>query len=70
MNQNYRILLYYKFTPLENAEEFTKEHLALCKKLNLKGRILISHEGINGTCSGTIEDTQKIYGSIKILSRF
>lgn len=65
MSQNYRILLYYKFSPIENAAEFTKEHLTLCKDLNLKGRILISHEGINGTCSGTIEDTEKYMEILK-----
>lgn len=65
MAQNYRILLYYKFRTLENPEEFTKEHLALCKKLNLKGRILISHEGINGTCSGTIEETEQYMEALK-----
>lgn len=59
MEKNYRILLYYMFNSIENPEEFTKNHLNLCKELNLKGRILISHEGINGTCSGTIEDTNK-----------
>ncbi len=65
MTKDYRILLYYKFTPIKNAEEFTKEHLALCQSLNLKGRILISHEGINGTCSGTIEDTEKYMEILK-----
>ncbi|MBP1931626.1 rhodanese-related sulfurtransferase [Ammoniphilus resinae] len=53
----YRILLYYKFVPIENPEEFTQEHLDFCKDLGLKGRILISKEGINGTVSGTIEQT-------------
>ncbi|RDY25124.1 rhodanese-related sulfurtransferase [Romboutsia weinsteinii] len=65
MNKNYRILLYYKFINIENPEEFKNDHLALCKELNLKGRILISHEGINGTCSGTVEDTEKYMEILK-----
>lgn len=65
MNKNYRILLYYKFITIENPEEFKNDHLALCKELNLKGRILISHEGINGTCSGTVEDTEKYMETLK-----
>lgn len=65
MNKDYRILLYYKFINIENPEEFTKNHLALCKELNLKGRILISHEGVNGTCSGTIEETKKYMETLK-----
>ncbi|WP_199617162.1 oxygen-dependent tRNA uridine(34) hydroxylase TrhO [Paenibacillus alkalitolerans] len=54
----YRILLYYKYVPIENHEEFAKEHLAFCKELGLKGRILVAHEGINGTVSGTVEQTE------------
>lgn len=53
----YRILLYYKYVTIENHEEFAKEHLAFCKELGLKGRILVAREGINGTVSGTVEQT-------------
>ncbi|HZG83329.1 rhodanese-related sulfurtransferase [Paenibacillus sp.] len=54
----YRVLLYYKYVKIENHEEYAKEHLAFCKELGLKGRILVAHEGINGTVSGTVEQTQ------------
>ncbi|MEG0480839.1 MAG: rhodanese-related sulfurtransferase [Clostridium sp.] len=70
MDNNYRILLYYKFKNIDNPEEFTKTHLNLCKDLNLKGRILIAHEGINGTCSGTIEDTEKYMLALKSINGF
>lgn len=53
----YRILLYYKYITIEDPEEFAQEHRELCKSLGLKGRILVAHEGINGTVSGTIEQT-------------
>ncbi|UOF90685.1 rhodanese-related sulfurtransferase [Fodinisporobacter ferrooxydans] len=53
----YRILLYYKYVKIENPEEYAKEHLQFCKDLGLKGRILIAAEGINGTVSGTVEQT-------------
>ena len=56
---DYRVLLYYNYTKIENPEQFAKEHLALCKNLGLKGRILVAEEGINGTASGTIEATQQ-----------
>ena len=56
---DYRVLLYYNNTKIENPEQFAKEHLALCKSLGLKGRILVAEEGINGTASGTIEATQQ-----------
>lgn len=54
----YRVLLFYKYVPIENAEQLTKEHLAYCKELGIKGRILIAPEGINGTLSGTVEQTE------------
>lgn len=55
----YRILLYYKYVPIEDPVAFADEHRAFCQELGVKGRILISREGINGTLSGTIEQTQK-----------
>ncbi|EMY5509175.1 hypothetical protein V8T57_005787, partial [Bacillus wiedmannii] len=45
----YRVLLYYMYTTIENPEEFAAEHLAFCNSLELKGRILVAKEGINGT---------------------
>ncbi|KFN93423.1 rhodanese domain-containing protein [Tetragenococcus muriaticus PMC-11-5] len=54
---DYRVLLYYNYTPVEDPEGFAKEHLAFCKELGLKGRILVANEGINGTVSGTVEAT-------------
>ena len=54
---DYRVLLYYNYVTIENPEQFAKEHLALCKSLGLKGRILVAKEGINGTVSGTVEAT-------------
>ncbi|WP_432358229.1 rhodanese-related sulfurtransferase [Sporosarcina sp. UB5] len=53
----YRVLLYYKYVHIEDPEAFAAEHLAFCKELGLKGRILVGEEGINGTCSGTVEQT-------------
>ncbi|TDL30821.1 rhodanese-related sulfurtransferase [Jeotgalibacillus sp. S-D1] len=55
---NYRVLLYYHYTTIEDPAAFSEEHLAFCKELGLKGRILVANEGINGTCSGTIEQTE------------
>lgn len=57
MTQDYRVLLYYQYVPLENAEQFAIKHLADCKAIGLKGRILVADEGLNGTVSGTIEQT-------------
>ena len=52
---DYRVLLYYKYVTIDDPETFASEHLEFCKENNLKGRILVSTEGINGTLSGTKE---------------
>jgi UPF0176 protein len=57
MNLEYRVLLYYKYVTIENPEEAQQEQLEFCNELGLKGRIVIAAEGINGTVSGTPEQT-------------
>lgn len=51
-----KILLYYKFQPIADPEVVRLWQRALCEKLDLKGRILISQHGINGTIGGGLED--------------
>ena len=70
LDKSYRILLYYKFVPIENPEEFAAEHLAYCNELELKGRILVANEGINGTVSGTVEQTQQYMDHMHADPRF
>ena len=67
---DYRVLLYYKYTTLDDPETFATEHLEFCKDLELKGRILVSTEGINGTVSGTVEATDKYMEQLKSDERF
>lgn len=68
--KSYQILLYYKYVHIENYEEFAEEHLAFCKELGLKGRILVAEEGINGTVSGTVEQTNKYMETMHSDPRF
>jgi len=51
-----KILLYYKFQPIADPEAVRLWQRALCERLDLKGRILISKHGINGTVGGDIDD--------------
>ena len=67
---DYQILLFYKYTHIENPEKFRIEHLKMCNELNLKGRILVSEEGINGTLSGLTEDTERYMKEIQKDTRF
>ncbi|MDQ0268336.1 oxygen-dependent tRNA uridine(34) hydroxylase TrhO [Cytobacillus purgationiresistens] len=66
----YRLLLYYMYVPIESPEGFAKQHLKLCKSLELKGRILVAKEGINGTVSGTVENTEQYMKIMKADERF
>lgn len=51
-----KILLYYKFTPVKEPELLKLWQKTLCDSLNLRGRILVSAQGINGTLGGDIDD--------------
>lgn len=66
----YRVLLYYKYIRIENPRFLAVEHLEYCKSLGLRGRILISPEGINGTCSGSYSQTEKYIEHMKLDPRF
>lgn len=59
MKNEYQVLLYYKFVDIENPEKVRDEQKELCLSLNLKGRIIVAKEGINGTVEGTTENTEK-----------
>lgn len=50
----------YKFVRLENLPELKRNLLAECKKLNIKGTILLSEEGINLSLSASINAMELI----------
>jgi UPF0176 protein len=54
-----KIILYYSFAPVEDPKAVMLWQKTLCQSLNLKGRILISKHGINGTLGGDMEDLKK-----------
>ena len=54
-----KIILYYKFTPIDQPELMRLWQRALCEKLDLTGRILISKHGINGTLGGDIDNLKQ-----------
>src|SRR5699024_4845313 len=67
---NYQVLLYYHFAEIPDYEEFAVEHLAFCKEIGLKGRILVADYGINGTVSGTVEQTEAYMKALRSDERF
>jgi UPF0176 protein len=65
-----KVLLYYKFAPLADPEAVKFWQRALCERLNLKGRILISKHGINGTVGGDINDLKTYIKETKSFTSF
>lgn len=55
-----KIILYYKFAPISDPESIRLWQKTLCESLHLRGRIIISKHGINGTVGGDI-DSVKAY---------
>jgi UPF0176 protein len=53
--QPHKILLYYIFRPLGDPQAISLWQRKLCESLGLRGRILVSEHGINGTVGGEIE---------------
>ncbi|GMV53458.1 MAG: hypothetical protein OKBPIBMD_01895 [Chlorobi bacterium] len=66
----YQVLLYYKFVPIEDPELFAREHHELCRDFGLLGRILVAHEGLNGTVSGTVEQCAAYMDAVHADERF
>ncbi len=59
MDTNYKVLLYYKYVHIPKPKEVMEKQRVLCSALNIKGRIIIAEEGINGTVEGTTNATKK-----------
>ncbi|UZR95893.1 rhodanese-related sulfurtransferase [Chondrinema litorale] len=69
-NKEYYILLYYCYTKIENPEAFREEHHQLCLDLNLRGRVIVAEEGLNGTISGLKKDCEDYMEQVKSDERF
>lgn len=68
--KKFQTLLYYCYSPIENAEQFAADHLKFCKSLNLVGRIIVADEGLNGTVSGTAEACEAYMDAVHADPRF
>lgn len=67
---DYNILLYYCYAKIEDLEAYREEHHLFCVENNIRGRIIISSEGLNGTVSGLKEDCEKYMAYVKADPRF
>lgn len=65
-----KILLYYVFTPLADPEAIRLWQQQLCESLGLRGRILVSPHGINGTVGGDVVECKKYVRALKQYAPF
>lgn len=65
-----KILLYYKFTPISDPEAVKLWQKALTEGLNLRGRIIVSKQGLNGTVGGDMDDLKAYIKATKTYPAF
>ncbi|WP_444826184.1 hypothetical protein, partial [Arthrobacter sp. H41] len=65
-----RIALYYAFTPLADPEAVKLWQKTLCESLGLRGRILISKDGINGTVGGELNAVKQYVKATRLYPAF
>lgn len=65
-----KIALYYAFAPVADPEAVRLWQLQLCESLKLRGRIIVSPHGINGTVGGTVENVKRYVRKTKQYAAF
>jgi UPF0176 protein len=65
-----KIILFYKFYPIGDPDTTRLWQKNLAAGLNLRGRVLISKHGINGTLGGDIEDLRAYVKETKQFAGF
>jgi len=70
MEKEYSILLYYCYAKIDDHEAYREGHHLFCLENNLRGRVIISPEGLNGTVSGKKEDCEAYMAYVKSDARF
>ena len=69
-NWKFVVLLFYKYVRIDDPQAFMADHRALCDRLGIKGRYIVAHEGLNGTCEGTPESVNEYVKIITSDPRF
>lgn len=70
MSVEYVNIAGYKFVDLHDRDELRQPFRDICSKLNLKGTILLSHEGINFFLAGTQSDIDEYVEFLESDNRF
>jgi UPF0176 protein len=70
MEKEYWVLAYYLFTSLEEPEKEVAKHLEFLKDKDIKCRVYLSHEGVNGQMSAFHKDAERYILWLKSDPRF
>jgi UPF0176 protein len=65
-----KVIIYYRFVPLSDPEAVRLWQRALCEQFKLRGRVLISQHGINGTLGGELADLKAYCKATKSYQAF
>jgi UPF0176 protein len=67
---DYKVITFYKYVEIANAEILKEELRAFCEKNNILGRILIGEEGINGAASARNDEIELLKSRLRKDRRF
>jgi UPF0176 protein len=70
MPEAFPVILFYKYVAIAEPEILAGEQRRLCSLLQLKGRILIASEGINGTLAGPAGAIDRYVAALQADPRF
>ena len=65
-----RVILYYLFTPVIDPARMVEDQRRLCSSLELRGRIYIASEGINGTLAGRVDGIEAYKKRLRTITGF
>jgi len=67
MNKNFfKVAAFYAFTELLNLEDLQRTFTHFLKKEDIKGTVLLAHEGINGTVAGTEDGIDRFKNFLRL----
>ena len=66
----FHIFGFYKFKKLKNLKFFKKKFINNLKLNSVRGTIIVSNEGLNGTISGKQSNVKKVINNLKLFYKF
>ena len=61
----YRVAAFYQFAALPDFRRLREPLRALCAALELRGSVLLAHEGVNGTLAGSTETIDDLVDALR-----